>query len=707
MANNQGEVTFVGSNLQRLFEARSIAIVGASEKGMWTRLMVANHDIYGMDARLHLVNPRSSTVFGRTTAPSCKAIDDSVDVAYIAVPRAATYEALQDAADAGIPNALILTSGYAEVGEAGRRDQEELVAFARERGITLVGPNCLGYVNQARRTGITSMTPMTPLVPGGLAIVSQSGSTTIEIMNFAQQQAVGSCFAIALGNEAMVDCADVMEYLIDLPEAKCIVMFLETIRKPQAFVAAAARARARGKPIVLVKLGRNPLSSAVAQSHTGAMVGDDRMFDAMCHRHGLIRVPTVEHAISTANVVSKTGPLKKPGVAMVSISGGACGLIADLAADAGVELPAFADETRKALAGVMSEYGAIHNPFDVTGAAVQNPGMYTDILRIVGSDPSVGLVAAVNTLPTSEENDRNPVLRHSILKGLEQAPVPGGIVSHCLRPVTDYARSVLERESIPFVVSGFEQSLRAFASTAWWSARLRDPAPAAITEVAGPAADKRPVTERATLEWLGGFGVPVIPTQRVRTAAEAVAAAERMGGPVALKIASPDIAHKTEAGGVKLDVSGSAAVDAAFGAIMDSVRRHAPAARIDGVLVAPMRERGLELLVGTHRDPQWGPAILVGLGGIWTEALKDTAMRLLPVTRDEVKDMLLSLRTAALLKGFRGAPAADLDAVADAVVKIGNAALALGPSLQSLEVNPLSVNGSRVEALDALAVWNA
>lgn len=693
-------------NLQRLFEARAIAIVGASEKGMWTRLMVANHGIYGMDARLHLVNPRSPQVFGRATAPSCKAIDDSVDVAYIAVPRAATFEALQDVADAGIPNALILTSGYAEVGEAGRRDQDELVAFARDRGITLVGPNCLGYVNQARRTGITAMTPMTPLVPGGLAIVSQSGSTTIEIMNFAQQQAVGSCFAIALGNEAMVDCADVMEYLIDLPEAKCIVMFLETIRNPQAFVAAAARARASGKPIVLVKLGRNPLSSAVAQSHTGALVGDDRMFDAMCHRHGLIRVPTVEHAISTAYVVSKTGPLKKPGVAMVSISGGACGLIADLAADFGVQLPAFSEQTRTALAGVMSEYGAIHNPFDVTGAAVQNPGMYTDILRIIGSDPSVGLVAVVNTLPTSEENDRNPVLRQAILKGLQQAPVAGGIVSHCVRPVTDYARGVLERESVPFVVAGFEQALRAFANAAWWTERLRDAAQSRLVEQAGPVKESRPTSERATLEWLGAHGVPVIPTQLAKTVAEAVAAAKRMGGAVALKIASPDIAHKTEAGGVKLDVIGEAAVIAAYESILDSVRRHAPAARIDGVLVAPMRERGLELLVGTHRDPQWGPAILVGMGGIWTEALNDTAMRLLPVSCDEVKEMLHSLRTAALLKGFRGAPAADLDAVADAVVRIGKTALALGPSLQSLEVNPLSVNGARVEALDALAVWN-
>ncbi len=693
------------NNLQRLFEARAIAIVGASEKGMWTRLMVANHGIFGFDSRQYLVNPRSPTVLGLPTVASCKDIADTVDVAYIAVPRAATYEALQDVADAGIPNALILTSGYAEVGAEGKRDEEELVAFSRQRGITLVGPNCLGYMNLARRTGVTSMTPMTPLVPGGIAIVSQSGSTTIEIMNFAQQQFAGYCFAIALGNEAMVDCADVMEYLIDLPEAKCIVMFLETIRNPQAFVAAAARARTNGKPIVLVKLGRNELSGAVAQSHTGALVGDDRMFDAMCHRHGLIRVATVERAIATAQVISSTGPLKKPGVAMVSISGGACSLIADLAADAGVQLPAFSDRTRAALGAVMSEYGAIHNPFDVTGGAVQNPGMFTDIIRIISEDPSVGLVAAVNTIPLKEENDRNPVLRHSILKGLQQAGVPGGIVSHCLRPITEYSRGVVTRESIPFVVGGFEQALDAFAKAAWWSAQLKVPVLAPAPGAASPPAETRPACERATLEWLAKFGVPVIPTTLARTPGEAVAAARRMEGPVALKIASPDIAHKTEAGGVKLDVSGAPAVEAAFETMMASIARHAPTARIDGVLVVPMRDRPLELLVGTHRDPQWGPAILVGLGGVLTEALNDTCTRLLPVDKAEVKEMLLSLRTAALLKGFRGAPAADLDAVADAVVKIGEAALALGPGLQSLEVNPLVVNGSRVEALDALAVW--
>ena len=694
--------------LSRLFDARAIALVGASEKSMWTRLMVENHRLFGFDSRLHLVNPRSASVFGHATSPSCAAIGDRVDVAYIAVPRAATRDALEDAAAAGIPFALILTSGYAEVGDAGRRDQDELAEFARAHGITLVGPNCLGYINLARRTGITAMVPMLPLVAGGLAIVSQSGSTTIEIMNFAQQQGAGYCFAIALGNEAMLDCAAVMEYLIDLPEAKCIVMFLETIRDPQAFVAAARRAREHGKPVVLVKLGRNALSSAVAQSHTGALVGDDRLFDAMCHRHGLIRVPTVEHAISTAQVAASTGPLERAGVALVSISGGACGLMADLAEDLGLTLPVFSDETCAALRTVMAEYGAIHNPFDLTGAAVQNPGMYTRILDIVSRDPGVGLVAAVNTLPIDAANDRNPPARAAILQGLKESRVPGGIVSHCFRPVTAYGRDVIERESIPFVVGGFEQALRAFANVAWWSQRLRcESAVAGASSVpTALPAGARPQSEHATLAWLAHCGVPVIPTQLARSAAEAVACAARLNAPVALKIASPDIAHKTEAGGVMLGLKDALAVSAAFAQIMANVRQHAPAARIDGVLVVPMRERPLELLVGTLRDPQWGPALVIGLGGIWTEALKDTCTRLLPVTAEEAIDMLQSLRAAPLFKGFRGAPATDLPALAQVIARIGDAALALGPQLESLEVNPLVVDGSRIEALDALAVWS-
>jgi acyl-CoA synthetase (NDP forming) len=696
--------------LQRLFDARAIALVGASEKSLWTKLMVDNHRAYGFDARLYLVNPRSESVFGQTTAPSCAAIEDRIDVAYLALPRAAVLDALADVAAAGIPFAMILASGYAEVGAAGRREQETLVEFARARGITLLGPNCLGFVNLASRTGVTAMVPMLPLVEGGIAIVSQSGSTTGEIMNFAQQQGAGYCFAIAMGNEAMLDCAAVMEHLIDRPEVKCIVLFLETIRDPRAFVAAATRARACAKPIVLLKLGRNALSSAVAQSHTGAMVGDDRMFDAMCRRHGLIRVPTVEHAIATAQVVVATGPLKKTGIAVVSISGGACGLLADLAQDQGVELPPFAAQTQQALRALMSDYGAIHNPFDVTGAAVQNPEMYAQILSVVSRDPSIGLVAAVNTLPASAAHDRNPAVRAAILRGLKQSACAGGIVSQCLRPMSDYARDIVERESIPFVVGGFEHALRAFANVAWWSTELQAVQHGTSTQVAADSGTAggtlaQPSSERETLEYLSSFGIPVIPVRLARSAGEAVAVADALACAVALKIASPDVAHKTEAGGVRLDVQGKDAVAQAYEDILAAVRERAPQARIDGVLVAPMRKRPLELLVGTQRDPQWGPALLVGLGGIWAEALKDTCLRMLPVTEAEVIEMLESLRAAPLFRGFRGAPATDLQLVARVIVRIAQAALALGPSLDSLEVNPLVVDGGSVEVLDALAVW--
>jgi acyl-CoA synthetase (NDP forming) len=700
----------MSQDLRRLFDARAMALVGASEKSMWTKLMLDNHRSYGFESRLHLVHPRGETVFGQVAAPSCAAIEDSIDVAYVAVPRVAILDALADVAAAGIPFAMILSSGYAEVGDAGRRDQDALVAFARARGVTLLGPNCLGFVNLARRTGVTAMVPMLPIVHGGIAIVSQSGSSTGEMMNFAQQQGAGCCFAMAMGNEAMVDCAAVMEHLIDMPEAKCIVMFLETIRDPQAFVAAAARARAAAKPIVLLKLGRNALSSAVAQSHTGAMVGDDRMFDAMCRRHGLIRVPTVEYAIATAQVLVATGPLKKTGIAVVSISGGACGLLADLAQDHGVELPPFAAQTQQELRALMSDYGAMHNPFDVTGAAVQNPEMYAQILAAVSRDPSIGLVAAVNNLPVSAAHDHSPAVRAAIVRGLQQGACAGGIVSQCLRPMGDYARQIVQRESIPFVVGGFEHALRAFANVAWWSAQLRSAphgtaAPVVADDGTAGNTAAQPGSERETLDYLRGFGIPVIPVRLARSAGDAVAAAEALACAVALKIASPDVAHKTEAGGVRLDVQGKEAVAHAYEDILAAVRSYAPQARIDGVLIAPMRSRPLELLVGTHRDPQWGPAILVGLGGIWAEALKDTSMRMLPITESEAIEMLESLRAAPLFKGFRGAPATDLQAVARVVVRIAEAALALGPGLDSLEVNPLVIDGSRVEVLDALAVW--
>lgn len=692
----------VEPDLARLFRARHIALVGASAKSSWTQKILENHKRYGFTSTLHLVNRRAEPVLGRSTTATCAAIEAQVDVAYLSVPRAGMMDALKDVAEARIPYAIMLTSGFAEIGEEGRREQEVLVQFARANGIAFLGPNCLGFVNHDAHTGITAIPPVLPLIPGRIGIISQSGYAANEMMSFGQQQNIGYSFSCATGNEAMVECSEIMEYLVDDDAVDSIVLFLEAIRDPSGFVAAAERARCKGKPVVVVKLGRNELSSAVAMSHTGGLVGDDTVFDAVCDRYGIVRCATLDEAVTTANLIGSIGPITKPGVGFISISGGTCGLIADLAQEHGVSLPAFTDETKAQLGNVMAEYGATHNPFDITGAAVHQPELFEKAISVIAKDPQIGMLAVVHTLPPSVDVDPSKVARASMAKGLRESGLPGGLISQCMRPVSPYARQMLTDDPVAFAIGGFELALRAMSKLWWWSQRRNSTR--ATTSVLAPQGP-RPTSERETLAFLGQSGVPVIPVRLAKSPDDASTIAAEIGGAVVMKIASPDIAHKTDIGGVKLGIVGADAARSAYAEIMASVGRHAPDAHIDGVLVVPMRHSAFELLVGTHNDPLWGPSIMVGLGGIWVEALKDTRMRLLPVTPAEVVEMLESLRAAPLLKGSRGSKPADLAALSTAIAQIGDAALALGPDLQSLEVNPLRCNGSEVEALDALAVW--
>jgi acyl-CoA synthetase (NDP forming) len=688
--------------LAGMFAPRRIALIGASDNSFWSQIIQINFGLCGFTGEVFMVNKRGAVAHGQPGYASARDIPLPVDVAYVYVPVEAVLAAVEDVGQAGIKAIVVLTSGFAEAGDAGKALQDELLALAAHYGITMMGPNSLGFVNLAARIPVSPMRVMHPMLPPAVGLVSQSGATAIDIYDFAQQEDIGLSFIGATGNEAQVDLSQIVDFLVDHEPTKAIAVFAETIRNPVAFAQAAERARAARKPVVVLKVGKSALSAAVAKAHTGSLVGDDRVFDAVCRRFGVIRVTSCEDLILTAALLAATGPLRKPGVGIASISGGACTLIADRAEEAGVELPAFAPATVAALQEMLPGYASALNPLDVTGAAVRDPTMFTKAVRIMADDPASGLIGICMTPPNAERQANDAILA-AIGDGVAAVDKPVVVISTHLKNLNDFSREVIARTRLPFVIGGLDHAIRAFGKAAWWSAQLAKPA--AALHVDGAVAPVRLDTERAALDYLAGFGVAVIPAVVARDADAARAAASGMGGRVALKIASPDIAHKTECGGVRLGVAGDDAVRDAYAGIMRDVSEKAPGARIDGIIVSPMREGGVELFVGTARDPVWGPVIALGLGGIFVEALEDTALALLPVSKPEVLDMLAGLRGAKILRGFRGAPAADLDAVAEAVVRIGTAALALGPDLVTLEINPLLVNGGSVEALDALAVW--
>jgi acyl-CoA synthetase (NDP forming) len=412
----------------------------------------------------------------------------------------------------------------------------------------------------------------------------------------------------------------------------------------------------------------------------------------------VIRVESVEEAVVTAALVAHTGPLRAPGVALVSYSGGGCELVCDRAEGAGVSLPALSSDTVAALRRALPRVPRPQNPLDLAGSFVHRPAQFEKALAIAAADPSVGITAAI-----MEASPGCETLFGFVARGLRATDRPGIMVTSSSDPAPPEIREQLAAVGIPFVAYGIDHAVKALGHAAWWSGRVRcavaGAAPLETCEAAQPASD------REVMGHLSAHGVPVAPALLCRTPAEALRAAMAFGrGPLALKVSSPDITHKTDAGGVRLDLQGDA-VASAFDDLVATVRRARPDARIEGVLAYPMRPRGVELFVGTRCDPQWGCTIAVGLGGIWVEALADTAVELLPVSVAQVVEMLRSLRGAALLDGYRGAPAVDLEAVAQVVVKIGEAARALGPGLAALEVNPLWARGAKVEALDARILW--
>jgi len=688
--------------LARMFRPRSIALVGATERSIWS---VAAHDNlirFGFAGRIIPINPKGGTIHGLPAATSVSAVGEPIDVALLMVPEASLLDTIGDLKTAGVAGAVVLSAGFAETGSEGARRQDTLVAAARQAGIRVLGPNCLGFANFVDAAPVWTNPLRRPMPNPTLALISQSGSVAMQMEQFAYQQRIALTHMISTGNEADINTADAIEYIAEHSQARAIALFIETIRQPARFAAAVAAAGKAGKAVVVLKVGASEASAKAAQAHTGSLVGNDRVFSALCERLGMIRVFSIEEAVITADLIGRVGRVNRPGVALIAMSGGMCEIATDQAEKEAISLPHLAEETLASLRKLLPDYATPANPLDLTGGAMLRPELIAQSIETISNDPGIGLIGYVFDVP-GKADARGFAARFmkEIGAGVAASAIPVVLLSNAFTPVNGFSRALAEDNGIAYSGGGLRHVLTAMGHLARWSGGWVDrPEPAAVAHV-----DVRPVREREVLDHLANFGVPVVPGPVVTSADAAAKAARDIGGAVVLKIASPDIQHKTEIGGVALGVSGDAAVAAAYQAMLARVAASRPDAKIDGVIVSPMRGQGTELFVGTMRDPQWGPAIAVGLGGVFVEVLKDTSLRLLPVTEEDALRMLEELRGSALLNGFRGAPEVDRRAAARAIVAIGNAALALGPDLLCLEVNPLLATQGRIEALDGVAVW--
>ncbi len=689
--------------LQKLLSARNVAIVGASDNSRWSFTTYTTATRYGFSGRLHLVNRSGADAHGQPTVTSCTAIEDDVDVAVLLVGAASLPDALRDVAAAGIPGAVALASGFGETGAAGRTAQAGLVELARELDIAFLGPNCLGFLNLVDECSAWASPPPVPdATPGSIALVSQSGAVAMQLGRFGAKQSVRFSHVISTGNQAMVDTLDAARVVVEDERVRCVAMFVEAIGDAARFDDLAARAAELGKPIVMMKVGRSELAAQIIASHTGSLAGDDAVIDVALRQAGVIRVDSLEELVATAGLVVRTGRLPPGRLGVVSISGGACDIVVDAASAAEVPLATFSDETQARLRETGSAYGAAHNPLDVTGAAVGGPELMVQAVNAVAADPGVAVLAVVDVLPDGDVLTETSGRLHAVGPAMAALDTPCVLLNQVAQDVPAHLREEVAALGLEPWIAGLDVGIRSIGKVLRWSA-WRPAAPHPPSDALD--LEPRPLAETQALALLAQHGVPTVPVRHVRSADEAVAAAREIGYPAVVKVVSAQILHKSDIGGVALRLADDDAVREAYERVTGAGAAVAGAV-VDGALVAPFREGGLELIAGVVRDTQWGPMIAVGLGGVFVIAMNDSSLRRLPATEADVHEMLGELRTSTLLDGFRGAPPADRDAIAATVVALGRLALRLGPRLESIEINPLRVDGAVVEALDAVVTWS-
>jgi acyl-CoA synthetase (NDP forming) len=688
--------------LTPLLAPRSVAVLGASANldrigGVPVKCLQA----WGFAGPLYPVNPRYEQVAGLRCYPDVESLPEPVDLAIVAVGAELVTEQLQRAHAAGkVRAALVYASDFEEGGDAaGLARGAALAAFARDSGMPVCGPNCMGGAYVTGRVYNSFVASFMEAEPGEVALLTQSGNMSSMLYRLARNAGLGFSHIVNTGNESCVEFAEYLDFLLHDDATRTVLGYIEGLRDGPRFLATARAFRERGKLLALFKSGRTAKGAEAARSHTAALAGDTKAFEAACRAAGVALAEDVQHLVDIAQAhrfaAGKAGTRR---AAVITVSGAAGAVLADGLTARGVDLPPLPEATQAALRAVVPSYGMIGNPVDTTGNVMNDIGHFGAVLdAVLGSaaHDSVLLYLPSILLPRARP----------MLAGKADATDKLLVV---IDPTgAEGNRGIAAAEGLAYFTD-MTWAARALAAYADWREAVLPAIPAGAGGGAAPdlPAGVAQLGEAAGKRLLAGFGVPAMPEALATTAEQAVAAAERFGWPVVAKIASPDIAHKTEVGGVRLGLADAAALAEAFDAILAGARRHAPAARIEGVSIQPQVTDGVELLLGATRDPVFGWMVTLGLGGVWTELMGDVQHALAPISAAEAAAMLRRLKGYPLLDGYRGRPHADLAAAAEAAAALSRAVLALGAAATEVEVNPLLVRpaGRGAVAADALVV---
>ncbi|WP_373743170.1 acetate--CoA ligase family protein [Achromobacter insuavis] len=690
------------ASLARLLDPASIAIVGASDNpdkiGGRPIHYMRRH---GYAGALYPINPQRAEVQGERAWPSLAALPAAPDLAIVAVAGEQAVRAVDDCAALGVAAAIVISAGFSETGEAGRALQDAMTARARAAGMRIVGPNSQGLANFGNGAIASFSTMFLEVEPGDgpVAVISQSGGMCAMVYGLLRQRGIGVRHVHATGNEADVSVAELACATLRDPEVGCVLLYLESLREAGPLAEAAALARARGVPLIVVKSGRSEAGARAAASHTGALANEDRAVDAFFEHHGILRARDPQELVRYAELALRSPLPQGPRVVVVSNSGASCVLASDAAAERGLEIAPLADATQQALAERLPGYATTVNPVDITAALLSNNGLFGQVLPVIGTDPAADMFLL--DIPVAGRG-------YDVASFAADA---AGFAQAASKPVVvvawqDNVASAFRARGLP-VYADEIQAMDAL-SALFRLRRLRErdgviPAPQdAVAADPAPDAAGGFLSEAASLALLADNGLAVIEHAVCRTADEAVAAWRRIGAPVALKACSAQLPHKSEHGLVALGLNDEAALRAAFAHQAQTLGKLNVR---DGAWLVARMQRGLhECALGARVDPVLGPVVMIGSGGKYVEALRDVAVLMPPFDAAQVIEKLRGLRIGTLLQGVRGDPPADVEALARQAVALGDYALAAGPRLASVDINPVMVGavGQGAVAVDAL-----
>lgn len=695
-------------NLNKLLKPTSVAVIGASEKEGFGGDVCRNILSYVEDrSHVYFIHPKRDSVFGVPCYKSISDVPENVDLMVICTSQKTVIPLLQEGAKKGVGGAVVFASGYGEVGTAeGKQNEAELIAAAKELDIAVMGPNCAGFVNYIDNVQAFAFISAKRDRKGSVGVVSQSGQLCLSMMD---DPGMRFSYNISAGNGKIVQMEDYMDFLVDDEDTKVVSIYIEGVKNADKFAAVLKKAAEKRKPVVILKAGRSAKGGAIAASHTGSLSGSDASFDAVLKKFGAIRVDDLEELIAMSLMLSTMKRMpEKATFASMNLSGGETEICADVGSLNGIEYPDFTEETLKKLKEQLPSYASPNNPLDMTASLSYDADLYAGALRTVMDDPNIGMVLIGYTLLLEIAD---PCI-HYMYKGIEKVVQEKG--GNCkpiaMIPFAENTRNPEYQEKLfqigvpvlPPPVYAFKL-LRHLADFIAYEPETKT----LELAVGHPKSEEtQALSEHESKQELKVYGVPVPDEVIVTSKEEAAQFVKNHPGPLVMKVESADILHKSDVGGVKLNVCGPEAAEKAYEEIMESVTAKRPDAHINGILTVPMLDAGVEIIIGVNNDPQFGPMIMVGMGGVFVEVFKDVALYPAPLKEEEALEMLKSLKSFKLLNGYRGTEKCDIKALCQTIVAISNYAQANKDVLKELDINPLFVypEGKGVGVADALIV---